>query len=213
MIFNLTPPPESTAVEFIEQTLTDTQKAQARTNIGALSIDDVPGGGMELLGEAYVDSSSQGISELKLPIPSGYTYYYMPLVIGSVGNILVSCANKRYGVNPSCFILNGENSSVTYDYNDPASTHNTDLIQFGNVTGSSSALFTGYLLWHIRPSKTGYVYRTCLFACGTSRLYYGRNEDNSIYTLDQCTPTSITISGRNYSYLKLGTGVTVYGIK
>ena len=35
MIFNLTPP-ESTAVEFIEQTLTDTQKAQARTNIGAL---------------------------------------------------------------------------------------------------------------------------------------------------------------------------------
>lgn len=35
MIFNLTPP-ESTAVEFIEQTLTDAQKAQARTNIGAL---------------------------------------------------------------------------------------------------------------------------------------------------------------------------------
>ena len=36
MIFNLTPPAESTAVEFIEQALTDTQKAQARTNIGAL---------------------------------------------------------------------------------------------------------------------------------------------------------------------------------
>ena len=36
MNFNLTPPPESTAVEFIEQTLTDAQKAQARTNIGAL---------------------------------------------------------------------------------------------------------------------------------------------------------------------------------
>ena len=67
MIFNLTPP-ESTAVEFIEQTLTDTQKAQARTNIGALSIDDVPGGGMELLGEAYTTSR---VAAVKIPIPSG----------------------------------------------------------------------------------------------------------------------------------------------
>lgn len=168
---------------------------------------------MELLGQAYVNSSSQGISEVKMPIPSGYTYYYMPLVIGSVGNISVSCANKRYGFAASYFVLNGENSSVTYAYNDPSSTYNTDNIQFGNVTGSFADLFTGYLSWHIRQNNTGYTYRTCLFACGTARLYYGRNEDTSIYTLDQCTPTCITISGKNYSYLKLGTGVTVYGIK
>lgn len=71
MIFNLTPP-ESTAVEFIEQTLTDTQKAQARTNIGALSIDDVPGGGMELLGQMYVTSKYS--SAAQIAIPSGYTY-------------------------------------------------------------------------------------------------------------------------------------------
>ena len=65
MIFNLTPR-ESTAVEFIEQTLTDTQKAQARTNIGALSIDDVPSGEFLVYN---ITTASYKSNKYSIPLP------------------------------------------------------------------------------------------------------------------------------------------------
>lgn len=90
MIFNLSSP-ESTAVEFIEQTLTDTQKAQARTNIGALSIDDVPSG--EFL---VYNITTASYKSNKYSIPLTYSRYIY-FLNGSLKSI-----NANYDDIPSC---------------------------------------------------------------------------------------------------------------
>ena len=208
MIFNLTPP-ESTAVEFIEQTLTDTQKAQARTNIGALSIDDVPGGGMELLGEAYTTSR---VAAVKIPIPSGYTYYYMPLEGGEIDQIVLSyAASCTEAPHPFYFSLSGSDSGVTYDGNNVEGYSGSYSSTTFKPDISDTRQTTGYLSWQIMPCDGGYRSKICLFMVGSSKFYYGYKWNDTIYTLDQCTPTNITISAA-YS-LKVGTGATVYGIK
>ena len=99
MIFNLTPP-ESTAVEFIEQTLTDAQKAQARTNIGALSIDDVPSGSGILV--YNITTASYSSNKYSMPLTySRYIYVLHGTLSGS-----------DYGEQTSLGFINKDSSKI-----------------------------------------------------------------------------------------------------
>lgn len=217
MIFNLTPP-ESTAVEFIEQTLTDTQKAQARTNIGALSIDDVPSGGMELLGEAQITGMFQA-SELKLPIPSGYRYYYIPFHTDGRASITIETVeasncwktDRIYSFDVMCSssgTISGDASSLAVSSYAPSST-----LRYGSVTNC-----TGYLIWCIEPCGSMYRCVSSFYSHGEDKLRNVRIGCENGQSLRMCTPKSITLSdGITYYqgryYLDETTGVTVYGIK
>lgn len=171
---------------------------------------------MELLGEAYVGKSASYVGEIQVPIPSGYTYYYMPLAATkSLDRITISYASQRQG-NPNAVYmgLHGDNTSSTITYDQSTGGYDTmcQSITFKNISYGQNEWATGYLTWHIIPYGDGYTSIVRLFWCAPDRLYCGHAYDDSdVYTLSQCTPTKIAISGA-YS-LVVGTGVTVYGIK
>lgn len=156
MIFNLTPP-ESTAVEFIEQTLTDTQKAQARTNIGALSIDDVPGGGMELLGDAYVTSYSDTPREISIPVASGYKCYLMFFSnnanLSSIDISTIADARRR---NTGGY-LKYDGSSWSSNSSSPSS-YDTDSWNRCRFVDLSDVYGSGYVIWWIYPMGSQYSF-------------------------------------------------------
>lgn len=129
MIFNLTPP-ESTAVEFIEQTLTDTQKAQARTNIGALSIDDVPSGKFLVYNITTASYKSN-----KYSIPLTYSRYIY-LLNGQAKSTKSSysdiseCTSFGFIIKDSAKILswNFREANTSYSYYGEIEVNYDDLI-------------------------------------------------------------------------------------
>lgn len=210
MIFNLTPP-ESTAVEFIEQTLTDTQKAQARTNIGALSIDDVPGGGMELLGDAYVTSYSDTPREISIPVASGYKCYLMFFSnnanLSSIDISTIADARRR---NTGGY-LKYDGSSWSSNSSSPSS-YDTDSWNRCRFVDLSDVYGSGYVIWWIYPMGSQYSFGAMCSIAGYKTSYIGTIYQSSAFSLDVCTPKSFSLSGFT-SGLSQGTGATVYGIK
>lgn len=171
---------------------------------------------MELLGQMYVTSKHS--SAAQIAIPSGYTYYYIPVVIPSlVSDISISYSASRLNdYDVLYFALQGSDSTITYSCNERTGYGTTSSeCKFLKILPHDSYMryCTGYILYRIVPCQNGYINQASLFLCGYDWLYYGYYPAGTkVYTLSQCTPTKITISG-TIDGLPIGTEATVYGIK
>ena len=167
------------------------------------------------MGQAY-ESQSFHSKSMVVSIPSGYTYYYMPLTFGgTIGGVSISYAESRRDMDVDYVRMTMQNDAVSYQNSSSNSSYDTySSMTFSYITGALSGVSEGYIVWRIVPYGNGYACRVCLFMGHSNRWYYGYNRSDLVYTLNQCTPTQITISGYgSSSYLKDGTGVTIYGIK